>query len=111
MLNKNNYNIKTYSDLKYYMKKYSINTNLLFFSLIYIKNEEIVDIIKIHLLIKIMHKIFINENINLKHRIILSIILYIKSILYPHELRLESERKEFCVFYSKIINIFVLILT
>lgn len=103
MLNKNNYNIKTYSDLKYYMKKYSINTNLLFFSLIYIKNEEIVDIIKIHLLIKIMHKIFINENINLKHRIILSIILYIKSILYPHELRLESERKEFCVFYSKII--------
>ena len=50
MMNKNNLNIKSYSDLKYYMKKYSINTNLLFFSLVYIINEDISDIIQIHLL-------------------------------------------------------------
>ena len=103
MLNKNNLNIKTYLDLKYYMKKYSINTNLLFFTLIYIKNEEIIDIIKIHLLIKVIYQIFINENTNLKNKIKLNIILYIKNLLYPHELTFGNERKEFNYFYSKIL--------
>ncbi len=39
MLNRNNFNIKSYSDLKYFMKKYSINSNLLYFSLVYIRNQ------------------------------------------------------------------------
>ena len=104
MLNKSNFNIKTYSDLKYFMKKYSINTNLLFFTLIYIKNEEILDIIKIHFLIKVIHQLFINEDITLKYKIKLNnIILYIKNILYPHELTFGNERKEFNNFYSKIL--------
>ena len=103
MLNKNNFNIKSYYDLKYFMKKYSINHNLLFFSLIYIKNEEILDIIKIHLLIKTIYQIFINEDIFFNNRIKLNIILYIKNILYPYELAFGSERKEFNIFYSKII--------
>ena len=103
MMNKNNFNIKTYYDLKYFMKKYSINTNLLFFSLIYIKNEDILDIIKIHLLIKVIYQVFVNEDINFNNRIKLNIILYIKNILYPHELTFGNERKEFNIFYSKII--------
>ena len=103
ILNKNNFNIKTYSDLKYFMKKYSINTNLLFFALIYIKNEDILDIIKIHLLIKVIYQIYINEDIYLKNLIKLNIILYIKNILYPHELTFGSERREFNIFYSKIL--------
>ena len=103
MINKNNFNIKTYYDLKYFMKKYSINTNLLFFSLIYIKNEDILDIIKIHLLIKVIYQIFIDEDINYNNRIKLNIILYIKNILYPHELTFGNERKEFNIFYSKIL--------
>ena len=103
-LNKNNFNIKTYTDLKYFMKKYSINTNLLFFAFIHIKNEEILDIIKIHLLIKIIHFIFINEDICLKNTIKLNkILLYIKNILYPHELTFGSEKKEFNHFYSKLL--------
>ena len=103
MMNKNNFNIKTYYDLKYLMKKYSINTNLLFFSLIYIKNEDILDIIKIHLLIKIIYQIYINEDIFIKNRIKLNILLYIKNILYPHELTFGNERKDFNIFYSKIL--------
>lgn len=31
MFNKNSYNIKKYQDLKYFLKKYGINQNLLFF--------------------------------------------------------------------------------
>ena len=103
MLNKNNFNIKTYYDLKYYMKKYSINTNLLFFTLIYIRNKDISDIIKIHLLIKIIYKIFNNENFNIKSKIISNIYLYIKCILYPHELSYGNQRKDFYNFYSKIV--------
>ena len=103
ILNKNNFNIKNYVDLKYFMKKYSINTNLLFFALVYIKNEDISDIIKIHLLIKAIYQIFINEDINIKNKVKLNIILYIKNILYPHELTFGNERKEFNYFYSKIL--------
>ena len=103
MMNKNNFNIKTYYDLKYFMKKYSINTNLLFFSLIYIKNEDILDIIKIHLLIKVIYQVFINEDISFNNLIKINIIIYIKNILYPHELTFGNERKEFNIFYSKIL--------
>ena len=103
MLNKNNFNIKSYSDLKYFMKKYSINTNLLFFSLVYIKNEELSDIIKIHLLIKIINQVFVTENANSKSIISETIILYIKNILYPHELSFGNEKTNFNNFYSKIL--------
>ena len=103
ILNKNNFNIKVYSDLKYFMKKYSINTNLLFFSLIYIENEDILDIIKIHLLIKVIHQIFINEDIDSKNHLKNNIVLYIKNILYPHELKFGQERRDFNIFYSNIL--------
>jgi hypothetical protein len=93
------------------MKKYGINQNMLFFSLIKINNSEIKDIIKIHLLIKAIkficfrkdNEIVINEikrrqkskendtdkeikNINLNEILKSKIIFYIKSILYPNEL-------------------------
>ena len=103
MLNKNNFNIKSYSDLKYFMKKYSINTNLLFFSLIYIKNEDISDIIKIHLLIKLIYQIYAKENANSKSLLLTKIELYIKNILYPHELPFGSEKTNFNIFYSEIL--------
>ena len=103
MMNKHNFNIKSYSDLKYFMKKYSINSNLLFFSLVYIRNHEISDIIKIHLLIKIINQIFIRENCNIKNLISTQIPLYIKNILFPHELSFGNETKYFHYFYSQII--------
>ena len=115
LFNKNSFNIKKYSDLKFTMKKYGINQNLLFFSLFYINNEEITDIIKIHLLVKCFKFIYNkkdNENIfeNLKNNLSIykiqntnnilnslkdntlsdnlksKIIFYIKSILFPNEL-------------------------
>ena len=103
MLNKNNFNIKFYSDLKYFMKKYSINSNLLFFSLVYIRNQEISDIIKIHLLIKMINQIFIREKSNLKDLIATQIPLYIKIILFHHELTFGTETKYSHHFFSKII--------
>ena len=108
MLNRNNFNIKSYSDLKYFMKKFSINVNLLFFSLIYIKNEDIADIIKIHLLIKIIYLVYERENPNLKN-ISSKILLYIKNILYPlelyelYELSFGIETKNFNNFYSELL--------
>ena len=103
MLNENNFNIKSYLDLKYFMKKYSINTNLLFFSLIYIKNRDISDIIKIHLLIKLIYQIYVRKNTNLNNSILSDISLYIKNILYPHELSFGNETKNFHVFYSELV--------
>ena len=58
MLNKNSFNIKTYSDLKENMNKYGISSQLIFFALININNLEILDIIKISLLIKAIKFIF-----------------------------------------------------
>ena len=103
MLNKNNFNIKSYCDLKYFMKKYSINSNLLYFSLVYIRNQEISDIIKIHLLIKIINQIFIRDNSNIRDLISIQIPLYIKNILFPHELSFGNETKYSHYFYSQII--------
>ena len=103
MLNKNNFNIKTFSDLKYFMKKYSINVNLLFFGLVYIKNNDISDIIKIHLLIKIIYQIYSRENINFNNSIPTKFLLYIKNILYPHELSFGNETKCFNNFYLELL--------
>ena len=103
MLDKNNFNIKSYSDLKYFMKKYSINSNLLFFSLVYIRNQEISDIIKIHLLIKIINQVFIRDNTNIKDLISVHIPLYIKNFLFPHELSFGNETKYLHYFYSQIL--------
>ena len=52
MINDNNLNIKNYSNLKKYMTQYGIDTNLKFFILFIIKNQDIKDIIKISLLVK-----------------------------------------------------------
>ena len=103
MLNNNNFNIKSYSDLKYFMKKYSINTNLLFFSLFYIRNEDISDIIQIHLLLKIINLLYIKEIENMRNMAISKILLYIKNILYPHELTFGNETKNFNNFYSVLL--------
>ena len=128
IFNKNSYNIKKYQDLKYFMKKYGINQNLLFFSLIKINNKEITDIIKIHLLVKafkyicfqqdnenvineITQRQKINENshdINLNENLKSKIIFYIKSIIYPNELLPIGQSKfkyiyEQLLFYSNIL--------
>ena len=130
MFNKNSYNIKKYQDLKYFMKKYGINQNLLFFSLVKINNKEISDIIQIHLLIKAFRFICFqkdnidvlneikkkqknNENnqettINLNENLKSNIIFYIKSILYPNELLPIGHKKfkyiyEQLLFYSNIL--------
>ena len=58
MLNKNTFNIKTYPDLKENMNKYGISSQLKFFALININNQDILDIIKISLLIKAIKFIF-----------------------------------------------------
>ena len=127
MMNKNSYNIKKYSDLKYFLKKYGINQNLLFFGLIKINNSEITDIIKIHLLIKALkficfqkdNEFVMNEikkrqkakditelnkeikNINLNENLKSKIIFYIKSIIYPNEL-LPIGQKIFKDIYEQI---------
>ena len=108
MINKNSFNIKSYSDLKENMNKYGISTHLKFFSLINISNKEITDIIKISLLIKaikfyfnkkdndsILDKIYTNTD--MQYRFAESrrtkILYMIKSILYPNEIINKS--KEF----------------
>ena len=100
MMNKNSFNIKTYSDLKYNLRKYGINSKLLIFSLINIDNHEIIDIIKIHFLIKVIKKIYDNETEDSKLQD--NIFLYIKSFLYPNELN-SNEQKYLIDFYTKIL--------
>ena len=125
MFNKNSYNIKKYQDLKYFLKKYGINQNLLFFSLIKINNKEITDIIKIHLLVKAFKYICFqkdNENAlneiknrakldeknqeviynNLKQNLKSKIIFYIKSVIYPNEL-LPIGQKFFKYIYEQLL--------
>ena len=63
MLNKNSFNIKNYSDLKENMNKYGISSQLKFFALININNTEILDIIKISLLVKVI-KLSFNKGEN-----------------------------------------------
>ena len=60
MINDNNFNIKNYSNLKRNMTQYGIDSNLKFFALFIIKNQDIVDIIKISLLVKAI-KFIINK--------------------------------------------------
>ena len=69
----------------------------------YISNQEIYDIIKIHVLIKIINQIFIRDNSNIRDLISIQIPLYIKNILFPHELSFGNETKYSHYFYSQII--------
>ena len=112
MINDNNFNIKNYSNLKQNMNQYGIDSNLIFFALFIMKNQDIVDIIKISILVKaikfIVNKIdsentfekLINNNNcpfnsvinnnqfsnNSNKNIYVTRILYaIQSILYPNE--------------------------
>ena len=128
MLNKNTYNIKNYSDLKENMNKYGISSQLKFFSLVNINNPDILDIIKISLLIKAINFIFNkkenddiisklsniksnnnNNDMNKLSEIRKTKILYIiKSILYPNEIIDQSKKflinlYEELVFYVNVI--------
>ena len=118
-LNKNSYNIKTYSDLKYSMKKFGINSNLKFFSLMNIKNEEITDIIKISILTKIIKYIFNHKDNNIVYNErtkyffeddrVGKIFFWIKSILYVNELS-SNEKNKFEIIYEGLVfftNIFL----
>ena len=118
-LNKNSYNIKTYSELKYSMKKFGINSNMIFFSLMNIENEEITDIIKISILIKLIKYLFLQENndiiYNNKSRYLFEeerkgiIFFLIKCILYINELSI-SEKNKFEKIYERLLfytNIFL----
>ena len=92
-LSQNSFNIKSYSDLKKYMNKHGIMSNLRFFALVIIDNEEITDIIKISLLVKAIkfsfHKENRSNNLNLNYNeegLRYKLFKYINSILYPTEL-------------------------
>ena len=117
LLNKNSYNIKTYSDLKYSMKKFGINSNLKLFSLIHIRNEEIADIIKISILTKFIKYIYSQHNTNIEYNDktkylfedekIWKIFFLIKCILYLNELPSNEKTKleniyEGLFFYTNI---------
>ena len=65
MINNNNLNIKDNFSLKQSMKKYGIDNTLKFFALFILKNNEIIDIIKISLLVN-MIKLILNKKDNEK---------------------------------------------
>ena len=98
MMNKNSFNIKRYTDLKNLMKKFGINTNLRYFALFNIDNDEITDIIKVSILIKII-KFVLNKNQFFDKK---NILLAIKSILYPHEINNNNDDKYIQKFYEEI---------
>ena len=118
LFNRNSFNIKRYGDLKYYMKKFGINQNLLFFALVKINNEEISDVIKIHLLVKSFKFICFNKDngtvldkigknlkskdLNLYENLKDKIYFYIMSILYPNEI-LPSNQKLFKYIYEQLL--------
>ena len=106
-LSKNSFNIKSYSDLKQNMKKYGINSLLRFFALMFIKNNEINDIIKISFLIKAIKFVFNKETNNLRIKyneqgMKFFIMKYINSILYPGEI-INKEKEEFNHIYKELI--------
>ena len=111
MLNKNSYNIKTYSELKYSMKKFGINSNLKFFALMNINNEEITDIIKISILVKLIKYIYKQQNTNINYNNktkylfedekIGKIFFLIRCILYLNELSVNESNER-----NKIENIY-----
>jgi len=130
MMNKNSYNIKNYSDLKENMKKYGICSQLKFFSLVNINNSEILDIIKVSLLVKAIKFIFnkkdndmilyklsnsninINSNNNDVNKFLeyrkTKILYIIKCILYPNEIinqikHFYNNLYEELVFYVNVI--------
>ena len=126
MLNKNSFNIKDYSGLKENMNKFGISSQLKFFALININNQEILDIIKISLLVKVIKLYFNkgenesiinkiknlknNDNFNnklLKYRKT-KILYIINSILYSNEAISQSKQFVFnffggLVFYVNVI--------
>ena len=125
MMNKNSFNIKNYSDLKKNMNKYGISSSLKFFALININNKEILDIIKISLLVKvikfvfnkdendiIINKLKTSKNINNVNKLIkyrkTKILYIINSILYTSEALSQSKQFiynlfEDLVFYVNVI--------
>lgn len=128
MMNKNSYNIKNYSDLKENMKKYGICSQLKFFALVNINNNEILDIIKVSLLVKAIKFIFnkkdndmilnklsnitINSNNSDINKLLeyrkTKILYIIKCILYPNEIinqikQFYNNLYEELVFYVNVI--------
>ena len=124
MINNYNLNIKSYSNLKQYMKQYGIYSNLKYFALFYMNNQDIIDIIKISILVKaikfilnkkdnekIIEKIK-NEKNNLlnnsfnnnayKNIKITRIFYAIKSILYPNEI-LTTGKNFMEYFYQNLV--------
>ena len=111
-LNKNSYNIKTYSELKQSMKKFGINTHLKFFSLANIDNDEITDIIKISLLVKLIKYIFNREGIHINYNNkskylfederIGRIFFLIKCFLYTNEIS-PNEKNKFEEIFEKLV--------
>ena len=101
-LNKNSYNIKTYSELKQSMKRFGIISQLKYFSLANIDNEDITDIIEISLLIKLIKYIFNkldNKDYNNKTKYLFEderigkIFFLIKCVLYTNEISSIDNKK------------------
>ena len=111
-LNKNSYNIKTYSELKQTMKKFGIISHLKFFSLVNIDNDEITDIIKISLLVNlikcIINKLDDNVTYNNKTKYLFEderigrIFFFIKCILYTNEIPSNMTNK-LELFYEELV--------
>ena len=128
MINNNNMNLNNYSNLKQNMKQYGINSNLKYFSLYIINNQEIIDLIKISLLVKgikfilnikdckkIIEKIknknhttnnnYYNNSLNnnsYKNARITRILYAIHSILYPSEM-INVNKNYFEYFYQNLL--------
>ena len=128
MLNKNSFNIKNYSDLKENMNKYGISSQLKFFALININNTEILDIIKISLLVKviklsfnkgendnIINKLKNSKNINdLNKKLIknrkMKLLYLINSILYSKEVISQSNESFYNLFQDLVFYVNVIFL-
>ena len=128
MMNKNSFNIKNYSDLKENMNKYGISSQLKFFALINITNQEILDIIKISLLVKVIKLSFNkreNDNIinklknfkncnNYNNKLIkykkTKILYIINSILYLNEAFSQSKKFVYNLFEDLVFYVNVIFL-
>ena len=128
MMNKNSFNIKNYSDLKENMNKYGILSQLKFFSLINITNPEILDIIKISLLVKVIKLSFNkgeNDNVitkiknskgnnNPNNKLIkyrkTKILYIINSILYSKEAISQSKKFIYNLFEDLVFYVYVVFL-
>ena len=128
MLNKNSFNIKNYSDLKENMNKYGISSQIKFFALLNINNTEILDIIKISLLVKVIKLSFNkgeNDNIinklkdsknfdNMNKKLIknrkIKILFLINSILYSSEVISQSKQSFYNLFQDLVFYVNVIFL-